>query len=154
VAQAAKPPATGRLSMFADLPFETPDSLPGWLVAAGSAAAVAGFLLPWSNIIPFTSGFGYLDRWGLATPSHLLILLLTAFTLALSVLPNRVPVWIRSGVLGLVLGGLLLGVVWPYLLDGFGALLGALAEVTGALLMIVGGILAVRDRHAEDETGV
>jgi hypothetical protein len=147
--------APGEAPLLADLPFDSPDSLPGWLIAAGSAAAIAGFLLPWSNAIPFASGFGYLDTWGLATPSHLLILLMTVGLLALTILPNRVPAWLRNGVAALGLGGLLLGIIWPYLMDGFGAMIGVLAEATGAMLLLIGGLLASRPhRHAGDEPGV
>jgi hypothetical protein len=145
----------GEVPLLADLPFDSPDSLPGWLIAAGSSAAIAGFLLPWSNAIPFASGFGYLDTWGLATPSHLLILLMTVGLLALTILPNRVPAWLRNGVAALGLGGLLLGIIWPYLMDGFGAMIGVLAEATGAMLLLIGGLLAARpQRHAGDEPGV
>jgi hypothetical protein len=148
-------PGPGSAPLLADLPFDAPNSLPGWLIAAGSAAAIAGFLLPWSTTIPFASGFGYLDTWGLATPSHLLLLLATVATLALAILPNRVAAWLRTGVAGLVLGALLLGIVWPYLLDGFGAMIGALAEGVAAALLLIGGLLAVRPpRHAEDEPAV
>lgn len=148
-------PRTGGSPLLADLPFGASTSLPGWLVAAGCAAAIAGFLLPWSKSIPFATGFGYLDTWGLATPSHLLMLLMTMVTLTLAILPNRLPTWLRTGVVGLVLGGLLLGVTWPYLLDGFGAMIGALAVAAASVLLIVGGLLAVRpERHAEAEPAV
>ncbi len=141
-------------SLFADLQFDAPKSLPGWLIAAGAAAAIAGFLLPWSRMIPGQGGFGYLDTWGLASSSRLLLLLFTVVTLALAILPNRMPAWLRTGVAGLVLGGLLLGIVWPYLMDGASAI-GTLAEATAALLLIIGGLLAVRqERHAEDEPAV
>jgi hypothetical protein len=154
---AAEPPSQprpGSASLFADLPFDTPKSLPGWLIAAGSAAAIAGFLLPWSRMIPGQGGFGYLDTWGLATPSRVLLLLFTVVALALAILPNRAPAWLRSGAAGLVLGGLLLGIVWPYLLDGASAI-GTLAEAAAALLLIIGGLLAVRPaRHAEDDPAV
>jgi hypothetical protein len=150
----ASEPRPGVASLFADLQFDPPKSLPGWLIAAGSAAAIAGFLLPWSRMLEGQGGFGYLDTWGLATPSRVLVLLFTVVALALAILPNRVPAWIRTGVVGLVLGGLLLGIVWPYLIDGASAI-GTLAEATAALLLIIGGLLAVRPlRHAEDEPPV
>ena len=157
ITPAAEPPSSPRAgvaSLFADLPFDTPKSLPGWLIAAGSAAAIAGFLLPWSRMIPGQGGFGYLDVWGLASSSRILLLLFTVVALALAILPNRVPAWLRSGVAGLVLGGLLLGIVWPYLLDGASAI-GTLAEAAAAFLLIIGGLLAVRpQRHAEDDPAV
>jgi hypothetical protein len=148
-------PGAGDATLLADLPFDVPKSLPGWLIAAGSAAALAGFLLPWSENVPFASGFGYLDTWGLATPSHGLVLLMTVGVLAMAIFPNRVPAWLRTGVCGLVLGALLFGLVWPYLLDGFGALIGTLAEAAAAIFLMVGGLLALRPaRHADDEPAV
>jgi hypothetical protein len=154
VARQPSQPRPGGASLFADLPFDTPKSLPGWLIAAGSAAAIAGFLLPWSRMIPGQGGFGYLDTWGLASPSRVLLLLFTVVALALAILPNRAPAWLRTGVAGLVLGGLLLGIVWPYVLDGASAI-GTLAEAAAALLLIIGGLLAVRpQRHAEDDPAV
>jgi hypothetical protein len=152
--EAASKPHPTSASLLADLQFDAPKSLPGWLIAAGSAVAIAGFLLPWSRMIPGAGGFGYLDTWGLAAASRLLLLLMTVVALALAILPNRVPAWLRTGVAGLVLGGLLLGIVWPYLLDGASAI-GTLAEAAAAMLLIIGGLLAVRpQRHAEDEPAV
>lgn len=152
--EAPSKPRPGSAPLLADFQFDAPKSLPGWLIAAGSAAAIAGFLLPWSRMIPGAGGFGYLDTWGLASPSRLLLLLMMVVALALAILPNRVPAWLRTGVAGLVLGGLLLGMVWPYLLDGASAI-GTLAEAAAAMLLIIGGLLAVRPlRHAEDEPAV
>ena len=49
--------------------------LAGWLVAAGSAMAALGFLLPWSVAVIGARGYGgYLDGWGLASPTHVLAL--------------------------------------------------------------------------------
>ncbi|MEX2010990.1 MAG: hypothetical protein WEF51_02000 [Chloroflexota bacterium] len=150
VVETASKPRAGAASILGDLQFDTPKSLPGWLIAAGSAVAIAGFLLPWSRMIPGQGGFGYLDTWGLASSSRVLLLLFTVVALALAILPNRVPGWLRTGVAGLVLGGLLLGIVWPYLLDGVSAI-GTLAEAAAAMLLIIGGLLAVRpQRHVED----
>jgi hypothetical protein len=40
-------------------------------------------------------------------------------------------------------------------MDGFGAMIGVLAEATGAMLLLIGGLLAARpQRHAGDEPGV
>lgn len=154
IAAASATPARlrpGVASLFSDLPFDAPDDLPGWVVAIGSAVSVAGFLLPWAAAIPFfTTGIGYMDRWGFAVPSHVLVFLAALGLLVLTILPNRLPEWIRVGVLPLALGGLLLGVVWPYVIGGIGAQIGALSVAFGGLLLIAGGTLAVRPkRHGQ-----
>ena len=47
--------------------------LAGWLVAAGSATAALGFVLPWSVAVIGARGYGgYLDGWGLASPTHVI----------------------------------------------------------------------------------
>lgn len=153
IAAAAAAPASrvkpGVASLFADLPFDAPDDLPGWVVTIGSAIAVAGFFLPWAAVIPFfTTGLGYTDRWGFAISSHVLVFLGVLGLLVLTILPNRLPAWFRLGPLPLALGGLLLGVVWPFVIGGIGAQIGALSVAFGGLLLIAGGVLAVRPaRH-------
>ncbi len=153
IAAAAAAPASrlrpGDASLFADLPFDAPDDLPGWVVTIGSAIAVAGFFLPWAVVIPFfTTGLGYTDRWGFAIPSHVLVFLGALGLLVLTILPNRLPAWFRLGPLPLALGGLLLGVVWPFVIGGIGAQIGALSVAFGGLLLIAGGVLSVRPaRH-------
>ena len=58
--------------------------LAGWLVAAGSAMAALGFVLPWSVAVIGARGYGgYLDGWGLASPTHVLALAVVLLTLAL-----------------------------------------------------------------------
>jgi hypothetical protein len=149
-------PNPDRASWLADLPFDAPDDLAGWLVTIGSALAVVGFLLPWSARMPFAAGeFGYTDRWGLAVPSHLLLLLATLLLLVSSVRPTPIPAWVRAGVAPLVLGGLLLGIVWPFVIGGFGSQIGSLAVAMAAMVLVVGGGLAIRaERHGRPRSGV
>jgi len=149
-------PGPGESPLLADLPFDAPNDLAGWLVAAGSAIATLGFLLPWADVMPFaTGGLGYMDRWGLAVPSHVFVFLASAIVLGLAVVPNRLPAWTRSGLLPLVLGGLLMGLAWPYVLGGFGSHIGSLAIDVAALLLLVGGFVAIRaTRHPEARPGV
>jgi len=93
---------------------------------------------------------GYLDDWGLASPTHVWAVLGLAGVLALGVLQNRVPAWLRTGVLGLLAGGLLVGLTWPYVIGSLGAQLGALATFAGGLLLIGAGLVATwATRHAE-----
>jgi hypothetical protein len=146
----------GTAPLLADLPFDAPDDAAGWLVTIGSAIALVGFLLPWA---PFMLGAkaagGYTDGWGLATPSHLLAVALVALTLGLSFVPNRISAWLRSGALGLVVGGLLVGLAWPYLLVLPGAGIGVMAVAFAGALVAAGGLLAVRPRrHAGDQRAV
>jgi hypothetical protein len=123
----------------------------GWFVVAGSSMALLGFLLPWSVVVIGSRGTGgYLDDWGLASPTHLFAVLGLAGVLALGVLKNKVPVWLRTGVLGLLTGGLLVGLTWPYAIGPLGADIGAMATFIGGLVLLGGGFVAIwATRHAE-----
>jgi hypothetical protein len=122
-----------------------------WLSVAGSAFAAVGFLLPWGVVVIGSSDTGYFGRWGIAGPWHLVVALAVLANLGLALIENRVPVWLKTGVTGLGLGALLLGLVWPYLtLPALGTGPGALIAGIGAAALVVSGILAlVTDRHAE-----
>ncbi len=141
-----------------DLSFEPPTTIPSWLVAIGSAVAAASFLLPWSSTAVGARSFGgYTDSWGFASPSHLLVWLAAVAVLILAVTPNRVPAWLRTAVAGLVLGGVLLGFAWPYIIGGWpgGASIGIFVEAIAALALVSGGVLALRPgRHDEEVVGV
>jgi hypothetical protein len=143
-APAGPPARPGRVSLFADLPFDAPDSISEWLVTIGSSVAALSFLLPWApRIVSYTSS------WGLASPSHLPILALLLVTAVLAILPNRVATWIRSGVLGLIGGSLFLGILWPYVVGDFGAEFGSIVGAAAAIILAVGGIVAVAPRRQE-----
>jgi hypothetical protein len=131
-------PKPGDASLLADLPFDAPDSLPGWLVAAGGGLAAVAFFLPWVAVIG-----SYFDAWGFGPIAHLPIFLLVIVATALSIVSNRVAAWLRHGVLGLVVGGLLLGLVWNRLFGAAGGQIGVFLEVVAAILLIAGGVLAV-----------
>ena len=122
----------------------------GWLVVVGSVMATLGFVLPWSLTVIGASGAGgYLDDWGLASPTHVLALAAVLLVLALGVVRTTVPAWLRTGVFGLALGGLLIGLTWPYVLGPLGADIGALLVALGGVALVGGGALAiVADRHA------
>jgi hypothetical protein len=124
--------------------------LAGWLVAAGSAMAALGFVLPWSVAVIGARGYGgYLDGWGLASPTHVLALAAVLLTLGLGVVKTTVPAWLRTGVLGLALGGMLIGLTWPYAIGPLGADIGAMLATLGGLALVAGGALALwSDRHA------
>ncbi|HEX4896831.1 MAG TPA: hypothetical protein VFV53_00570 [Candidatus Limnocylindrales bacterium] len=148
----ARPPMPGRASILADLPFDAPDELEGWLVALGGGMGVLGFFLPWTGAIG--EGLeGYLGSWGLGVASRLPVFFLVLVVAALAVLPNRVATWVRTGVCGMVSGGILLGLVWLYL-GSDASQLGALLAAVGAVLLIAGGIIAVapgRSAHRRED---
>jgi hypothetical protein len=149
-APAPTKPRPGDAPLLADLPFDAPDDLPGWLVASGAAIATIGFFLPWAHRLIASSGEGYASAWGLGALMHLPVFVAALVTLGLAILPNRVAGWLRAGVLPVVLGGVLLGLAWPYVF--FGPLrgqFGSVLEAIAGLILVVGGILALRaDRHA------
>jgi hypothetical protein len=151
-APAADRPKPGDAPLLADLPFDAPDTLAAWLVAIGGGIASVGFFLPWSPHLFGSAGFGsYFDEWGFGTLAHLPVFALVLATTLLSVVSNRVAGWVRHGVLGLVVGGFVLGISWPYLVGGFGGRIGSLMEGVGAILLIVGGILGAAPSRGSRE---
>jgi hypothetical protein len=121
----------------------------GSVSIAGAALASVGFLLPWASVMIGSSGSAYFDRWGLAGPGHVIVVIGILAILALSIVRNPIPSWIRTGLGGLGVGALLLGLTWPYLLGPLDASPGVLIDAVGAIALIGSGILAlVTDRHA------
>jgi hypothetical protein len=104
----------------------------GSVSIAGAALAAVGFLLPWASVMIGASGSEYFDRWGLAGPGHVLVVIGILALLTLAV------------------GSMLLGLTWPYLLGPLEAAPGVLIDAIGAVALIGSGVLAlVTDRHAE-----
>jgi len=132
----------------------------GSVSVAGAALASVGFLLPWASVVIGSTGSGYFDRWGLAGPGHLIVVLGTLAILALSIVRNPIPTWIRTGIGGLGVGALLIGLAWPYLLTpALEPAPGVLIDTVGALALIVAGVLALAtdrrsERHAEPPEAV
>jgi hypothetical protein len=152
-AAAAPEPAPRESARRPDVKLDAPDDLPTGLSVVGSGIATLGFLLPWAAALPGSTG--WTDRWGLADPSHGLVFLASAVLLGLSIVPNRVPAWIRTGVLPLGLGGLLLGLVWPAMLGASGMQLGAVAVTFSGFLLVAGGAIGVsRARRERSEAPV
>ena len=147
---AAPDPSTGGIRIDGDARARLLD-FTRWLSVAGSAFAAVGFLLPWGLVVIGSTDTGYFGRWGIAGSWHILVALAVLGNLGLALIENRVPVWLKTGVAGLGLGALLLGLVWPYLtLPALGGGPGALIAGIGAAALVVSGILAlVTDRHAE-----
>jgi hypothetical protein len=154
-ARPGKPLRPGSALLFADLPFDVPSTLIDWLMAFGTGAATIGFFLPWSGVVIGAASMGgsYMETWGIASPAHLLVLLVSVAGFLTSVLPNRVPAWLRTGVLGLVLGGVLVGLAWPYMFAaGFGYKVGVIIEIVGALVLIVAGVLSILPSRHDSES--
>ena len=134
----------GQASLFADLPFDAPSTLVGWLVTLGSGIAAISFLLPWApGIVDYTSS------WGLSSIANLPVLAILVVTVVLAILPSPVPHWIRSAVLPMVGGSLFIGLLWPYVVGDFGAEFGSIAGIAAAVVLVIGGILAAAPRTAK-----
>ncbi len=127
----------------------------GWLSVAGAAFAAVGFLLPWGLVVIGSAGVGYFDRWGLSGPGHVIIVLGMLAVLGLALIKNVIPVWIRTGLVGLGLGAYLMGLVWPYIFALPGTGPGAVIAAIGAVALTVAGLLAlITDRHAGTDRSV
>jgi hypothetical protein len=125
------------------------DEAIGWVAVGACTISLLGFLIPWARTVIGSAGASYLDQWGLAGPGHLVIVLALGLILAGAIVPNRIPAWIRLGVPGLVVGAILIGLVWPYVLGPLDALPGAFLSLAGAVTLVVASIAAiVVDRHA------
>lgn len=128
----------------------------GYAAAAGSGLIAFGMLMPWSQVVIGASGVeGLFNTWGLAGPGHVLVLLGAVALLLVSVLPNRIPVAIRSGSAGLMLGAFSLGLAWPYVVGPLGAGIGVLVVTVGAIVLTATGLASAwRERHAAEERPV
>ncbi|TME83470.1 MAG: hypothetical protein E6I45_03700 [Chloroflexi bacterium] len=157
-------PKPGKASLWADLPLDAPNDLPGWFVAIGGAIAAFSFLLPWAargrTLIGDTTlelNPGYIDSWGLAVPTSVLLVGLALALFALAVWPNRIPRWIACGILPILGGGLFAGIAWTYASasSAFGGGVGLSALLLGAGFLVAGGVLEVRPRrHEPPQSGV
>jgi hypothetical protein len=127
----------------------------GWLSVAGAAFGAVGFLLPWGLVVIGSAGVGYFDRWGLSGPGHLVVAFAMLAILALTLIKNPIPVWIRTGLIGLGAGAYLLGLVWPYVFALPGTGPGAVIGAIGAVALTVAGLLAlITDRHGRVDRAV
>jgi len=124
-----------------------------WFAIVGAAMAILGFLLPWSRVVIGASGTGgYFDGWGLASPTHVLVVLGLMAVLALEILRAPVPAWLRTGIPGLILGSLIIGLIWPYVVGRLGADIGVMVTGLGGVALIAGGVVASwATRHGEVE---
>jgi hypothetical protein len=122
---------------------------PRLLVASAAAIAALSFLLPWSSIVVGSGQLGgYTASWGLAGPGHPIVALALVGLGSFAMAGERLPRWARPGLPALILAGLVVGLVWPYLMGPLGAMVGSWVAVAGSLLLVVGGALDLRTgRH-------
>ena len=120
-----------------------------WLIIGGSVLAIVSFLLPWATDGVIGSfGTGFTADWGLANPGHLLLIAAAATVLVLHAFDNPVPLWVRSGTLPLIVGGVLAGLAFAYYARPAGGGAGVAVLLAGAVLLVVGGVLGSRpQRH-------
>lgn len=124
------------------------------LVLVGAMGTVIAMLVPW---VPLgRSGIGaWTDAWGVAMPGHLIVFLLACGALALATLPNSIGPWLRTGIVGLMLGSLVLGLVWRSAFGAGGGGFGIpLTFVSGAVLAIGGLLSTLVHRHANEPPDV
>lgn len=128
----------------------------GWLVIAGAAMSILGFVLPWARVVIGAAHTGdYFDSWGLASPTHAIVLAGLLVVLGLGVVRTPVPAWISSGVLGLAAGGILVGLAWPYIVGPLGADVGVILALVGGIVLGAGGVLASwSTRHVSEDPSV
>jgi hypothetical protein len=106
-------------------------------------------------VIGSTSVGGFLDMWGLAGPGHPLVLLLLIGVGFLAVAHEKWPVRVGAGTAAIVLGSVLLGLAFPYVMGPFREAVGVYVTAAGAAIMIAGGLLArVPPRHVDAEASV
>jgi hypothetical protein len=137
-------------------PLGMPVEAPTRIVVLGAGISGLGFLLPWANyVIGHGRIGGYLDQWGLAGPGHLIILALIAAIALLALFAAQMPRWVRVGLPSIGLACLLTGLIFPYLLGPYDALIGVYVVAVGAVIMIGGGLLdRIATRHAETSASV
>jgi hypothetical protein len=132
-----------------DGPLGLPATLPGRTIALGAAIAGFGFLLPWAEVVIGSGGVGgFLDQWGLAGPGHWLLVLLLIAVGGLAVAGERTDVKVGTSTAAILLGALLIGLAFPYVMGPFREAVGVYVTLSGALVMIAGGLIArIAPRH-------
>jgi hypothetical protein len=124
-------------------------------VAIGALLGSAAFLLPWAAYGVIGTQFEptYTGQWGLANPADLVPMSVAIALLLVTLIPNRIPSWIRGVVVPIVVGGWFLGIAWNYATGPFGLGLGVDAVAIGALALVIGGVLGQRRVEATAAPG-
>jgi hypothetical protein len=123
-------------------------AFPPQVIVVGAGLTSLGFLLPWAAIVIGSGRIGgYLEQWGLAGPGHMILLVAAIALGAAASQVDRLPAWARPGIPALVLAGLLVGILWPYLFGSFQTSIGVYVTLVGALVMGVGAALELWHRR-------
>jgi hypothetical protein len=126
-------------------------AFPPQAILVGAALATLGFLLPWAPIVIGSAHIGsYLDQWGLAAPGNAVLLLVFLALGAAASQIDRLPGWARPGLPAVILSGILVGLVWPYIFTGaLQPSIGIYLTLAAAIVLLVGGLLDLWvSRHA------
>ncbi|HEY3522537.1 MAG TPA: hypothetical protein VGK63_02445 [Candidatus Limnocylindrales bacterium] len=150
------PAASSPIRAFADLRLETPADLPAWFVAAGAVAAIVGFVMPWSSngMVGGGPAPDFFSRWGLANAANAILVVLAFGALYLQLGTDNPRTIVRTGAVGLLLGGVLAGFAFVYATSAFGLATGGTLVAMGAVALVVGGLLAIVPRHRPEEPPV
>lgn len=115
------------------------------LVALAAGVVAVAFLLPWGDLVIGAVIVGEpWHRLGILAAWHWLAWLAALPVILLATAADRVPPWIRLGVVPIAYGGLVIGLAWPYVLGPIGGAPAPLAAVAASLALVVVGALAVR----------
>jgi len=128
--------------------------MPRRVAAAGSGLSALGLVLPWVNTLPGANPLaGYLDRWGLAGPGLWLVFVGLIVLASIAGSSGRTASW-PIGLASIATGAFLVGLVWPYVIGGFGRSIGVGVVLAGAIVLAVGGLLDRRGRHDDGDATV
>jgi hypothetical protein len=118
-------------------------------VAVGALFGAVAFVLPWAAVGVIGTQFDptYTGQWGLANPADLVPMFVAIALLLMTLIPSRIPAWIRGVVLPILVGGWFLGIAWSYATGPFGLGWGVDAVAIGGIILVIGG--AMGQRHAE-----
>ena len=121
-------------------------------VAIGGALAALGFLLPWVNTLPGASPIAnYLERWGLAGAGVWLVLAGVVALALIAAGSGRVATW-PVGLPAIAMAAFVFGLIWPYALGSVSRPIGIWVVAVGALVLVVGGLLARAHHERGDAT--
>ncbi len=133
--------------MLSDLPFDAPDSPPGWLAAVGAWLIAIAFPLPWVAS-PF---LGWFASWGFSPTINVVPFALAVVVALATITPSRLSGRVRLGYLPAAAGLVALGMAWSWILlvpAAIGLLLAGIrlpdkALRLAGLILLTGTILKV-----------